>query len=88
MIRRYRLDQCQIIASQYSILNTLITVLNKVRLNGLSYTHAINAVCVTNYDHLVNCLNMRKYLKMLFAPSETLPTPSDSSSCDEGEALE
>ena len=48
MIRRYRLDQCQIIASQYSILNTLITVLNKVRLNGLSYTHAINAVCVTN----------------------------------------
>ena len=41
-------------------------------------------MCFLGNDHLVNCLNMRKYLKMLFAPTEALPTRSNSSTSDEG----
>ena len=88
MIHRYRLDQCQIIASQYSVLNTLHMVFNEVKMNGLSYTHAINAVCVTSPDHLINCLNMRKYLKMVFAPTEALLIPSENLESDEGGVCE
>jgi len=37
----------------------------------------------------MNCLNMRKYLKQIFAPNETLPISSDSDEEDEeGEAVE
>ena len=88
MIRRYRLEHCEIIASQFSILNSLQLVLNLVKLNGLSFTHAINAVCVSSLDHLVNCLNMRKYLKMLFDPTEAFHILSDSTFSNEEETCE
>jgi len=63
MILRYRHEQCQIMASQYSILNTIEMVLSQVKLIKLSYTYAINQLCVGSRNHLINCLNMRKYLK-------------------------
>ena len=88
MIHRYRQEQCQIIASQYSILKTVLAVLNKVKLQGLTHTHAITAVCVTSTEDLINCLNMRKYFGMLFAPTEPLPSPYESSASDEGETCE
>ena len=55
-------------------------VLNQVKLIGLSYTYAVTQLCVGGNEHLINCLNMRKYLKQLFAPDEPAPTPEVSSS--------
>ena len=49
----------------------------------MTHTYAINQLCVGSHEHLVNCLNMRKYLKALFAPNELLPTPSDSEEDDD-----
>ena len=53
----------------------------------MTHTYAINQLCVGSHEHLVNCLNMRKYLKALFAPNESLPTPSDSEEDDEAPDL-
>lgn len=88
MIVTYRLEQCRIMASQYSIINTLLMVLNQVKLIGLTYTYAVNQLCVGSREHLMNCLNMRKYLKQLFAPNEPLPSPSESSGSEEDEVAE
>lgn len=87
LIRTYRLEQCRIISAQYSIVNTLLLVCQQIKLIGLTYTYAINQLCVGHSEHLVNCLNMRKYLKQLFAPQEAYLTPSeDSGDEDEAEA--
>ena len=83
MLVKYRMEQCRVISSQYSLLNTLLMTLQQIKLVGLSHTYAINQLCVGSHEHLVNCLNMRKYLKALFAPNEHLPTPSDSEEDDD-----
>lgn len=36
----------------------------------------------------MNCLNMRKYLKQLFAPNEPLETASESSGSEQEETAE
>ena len=85
MLVKYRMEQCRVISSQYSLLNTLLMILQQIKLIGLTHTYAINQLCVGSHEHLVNCLNMRKYLKALFAPNERLPTQSDSEDDDEEE---
>ena len=59
-----------------------------MKLIGLSYTYAVTQLCVSNKEHLINCLHMRKYLKQLFAPNEPLQTPSDSEESEEQEVAE
>ena len=83
MIKTYRLEQCQILAAQYSILNTMLMVCQQIKLIGLTHTYAINQLCVGSHEHLINCLNMRKYLKQLFAPLEPLDPPTSDSEDDE-----
>ena len=61
----------------------MLMILQQIKLIGLTHTYAINQLCVGSHEHLVNCLNMRKYLKALFAPNELLPTPSDSEEDDD-----
>ena len=86
MIEAYRHEQCKILAAQYSIVNTLLMVMQQVKLIGLSYSYAVNQLCVGSHEHLINCLNMRKYLKQLFAPNEPLPSPNESSATESDEA--
>ena len=88
MIRTYRLEQCRIMSAQYNILNTMLLVCQQIKLIGLSYTYAVNQLCVGSHEHLINCLNMRKYLKQLFAPSEAFLSSSEDSGDDESEEAE
>ena len=86
LIRTYRMEQLKIMSAQYSIVNTMLLVLQQIKLIGLTYTYAVNQLCVGSREHLINCLNMRKYLKQLFAPNEDLLTDSDSGSEADAEA--
>ena len=63
MIKTYRLEQCRIIAAQYSILNTVLMALQQIKLLKLSHSYAINQLCCGAQEHLVNALNMRRYFK-------------------------
>ena len=42
MIKTYRLEQCRIIAAQYSILNTILMALQQIKLLKITHTYAIN----------------------------------------------
>lgn len=88
LIRVYRMEQLRILSAQYSILNTLLLIMQQIKLIGLTYTYAVNQLCVGSQEHLINSLNMRKYLKQLFAPNEDMMSESDESgdSDDEAEA--
>ena len=63
MIRTYRLEQCRILSAQYSIVNTMLMIMQQIKLIKLSHSYAINQLCVGSQEHLINCLNMRRYLK-------------------------
>ena len=81
MIINYRLSQCQIMSAQYSLVNTVLMILQQVKVIKLSHTYAITQLCCNSTENLMNCLHMRKYLKQLFAPNE--PIMSDSEDSDD-----
>ena len=80
------MEQLRILSAQYSILNTLLLIMQQIKLIGLTYTYAVNQLCVGSQEHLINSLNMRKYLKQLFAPNEDMMSESDESGDSEDEA--
>ena len=78
-IEQYRVEQCKIMANQFSLLNTMKMILTSVKaVTGTTYTYQINSLCVGSLEHFTNCLHMRRYLKTLFAPQDEMPIPSDS----------
>ena len=78
-IEQYRVEQNKIMANQYSLLNTLKMILNSVKLvTGATYTYQVNQLCVGSWEHFVNCLHMRRYLKTLFAPQDEMAVGSGS----------
>lgn len=85
MIRTYRLEQCRIFSAQYSILTSLLMTLQQIKLLSINHTYAVTQLCCGSHENLMNCLNMRKYFKQLFAPNEPLPEPPSGSESDDDE---
>ena len=88
MIEIYRYDQCKIIAAQYSIVNTILMLENQLRVFK-SYSYAISQLCLDSDEHFVNLVNMRLYLKQLFAPDDVIEESKVSSESEsEGQSFD